>query len=135
MDWYPDRDEDLLLRTAATFATGMASPVSGLLWFRDPERNDIQGELPDWPPVPAQAPRPTGDRAARGIGMLEKADVLAEFAREAIAGARRMPYCVTGADVRLTFTDESWVRLSTGHQNNAERFCALLSLSAENINS
>jgi hypothetical protein len=46
-----------------------------------------------------------------------------------------MPYCATGADVRLTFTDESWVRLSTGHQNNAEHFCALLSLPSEDVNS
>ncbi|WP_330290443.1 hypothetical protein [Streptomyces sp. NBC_00576] len=230
MDWYPDRDEDLLLRTAATFAMGMASPVSGLRWFRDPERNDIQGELAGWPPTPVHAPHPTGDRVTQGIGhaflagipligniianlggasgspfgdvpvrsgpknpeepenevqdfpvmwaapdtlartvpwqldrasrpkgyvtdlvltdrrllflgtrhgtgTLEKADVLTEFARDAIAGARRMPYCATGADVRLTFTDESWVRLSTGHQNNAEHFCALLSLPSENINS
>ncbi|MGY1500214.1 hypothetical protein ACW4TU_27145 [Streptomyces sp. QTS52] len=230
MDWYPDRDEDLLLRTAATFATGMASPVSGLRWFRDPERNDIQGELPGWPPAPVHVPRPKGDRAARGVGRaflvgiplignivanlggasgspfgdvpvrggaknpeepqnevhdfpvmwaaadtlartvpwqldrtrrpkgyvtdlaltdrrllflstrhgtgsLEKADVLAEFARKTIARARRMPYCETGADVRLTFTDESWVRLSIGHQNNAERFCALLPLPSENNNS
>ncbi|NEA68198.1 hypothetical protein [Streptomyces sp. SID12488] len=52
-----------------------------------------------------------------------------------IAQARRMPYCETGADVRLTFTDESWVRLSLGHQNNAERFCALLALPSANNNS
>lgn len=46
-----------------------------------------------------------------------------------------MPYCETGADVRLTFTDDSWIRLPTGHQNNAENFCALLPLPSEDINS
>lgn len=230
MDWYPAPDEDLLLRTAATFATGMASPVAGLRWFRDPERNDIQGELPGWPSAPPQAPHTKSDRVTQGIGRafltgiplignlvanlggasgspfgdvparsgpkgpekpenevhdfpvmwaapntlartvpwqldrtrrpkgyvtdlaltsrrllflgtrhgtgtLEKAEVLAEFASKTITGARRMPYCEAGADVRLTFTDESWVRLSTGHRNNAERLCVLLPVPSGSIDS
>ncbi|MYS94989.1 MULTISPECIES: hypothetical protein [Streptomyces] len=68
MDWYPDADEDLLLRTSARFAGGQAAAVAGCRWFRDPQRNDIQGELPGWPPGPVHTPRTTGDRAARRTG-------------------------------------------------------------------
>ncbi|WP_225797815.1 hypothetical protein [Streptomyces aculeolatus] len=48
------------------FATGMAAPVSGMRWFRDPERRDIQHELPDWPEGPSYALRSRADRNARG---------------------------------------------------------------------
>ncbi len=68
MDWYPSADEDLLLRTSARFAAGLAAPVAGRRWFRDPQRGDIQGELPHWPPGPVHTPRGTGDRAARRTG-------------------------------------------------------------------
>ena len=68
MDWYPSADEDLLLRTSARFAGGLAAPVAGCRWFRDPQRGDIQGELPGWPPGPVHTPRGTGDRTARRTG-------------------------------------------------------------------
>lgn len=68
MDWYPAPDENLLLRTAAKFATGIAPAVAGSRWFRDPERNDIQGELAGWPPGPTYELRSAGDKAARRTG-------------------------------------------------------------------
>jgi hypothetical protein len=68
MDWYPRADEDLLLRTSAKFATGIAPAVAGSRWFRDSERKDIQGELTGWPEGPAYSLRTTGDRAARRTG-------------------------------------------------------------------
>lgn len=68
MDWYPAPDEDLRILTAAKFATGMAPAVAGCRWFRNTERADIQGELPQWPTGPAFAPRSTADRAARRTG-------------------------------------------------------------------
>ncbi|MEU6995591.1 hypothetical protein ABZ953_33665 [Streptomyces sp. NPDC046465] len=55
------------------------------------------------------------------LGSLEHADVLAEFPANALATARQMKFSPLGADVRLTFTDGSWVRLFTGAGNNAER--------------
>ncbi|TPQ22063.1 hypothetical protein [Streptomyces sporangiiformans] len=216
MDWYPAPDEDLLLRTTAKFATGVAPAVSGCRWFRDPERKDIQGELSGWPSGPAFTLRTTGDQAARrtgraflvGIplianlianiggaagspfgdvpvrgkpeepenevrdfpvmwaasgalartvpwqldpgrrpegyvtdlaltsrrllflgvrsGTLDKADVLGEFPRESIATARQMKFSEIGADVRITFADQSWIRLFTGNPDSAERLAELL---------
>jgi len=216
MDWYPDPTEDPLLRAPAKLATGVAPAVAGSRWFRDPDRNDIQGELPGWPEGPVYSLRTTGDRAARrtgraflvGIpvianiianiggaagspfgdvpvrgkpeepenevqdfpvmwaapntlartvpwqldparrpegyttdlvltsrrllflgtrtGTLGKADVLAEFPRDSIATARQMTYSEIEADVRLTFTDQSWIRLFTGNPDSVERLCQLL---------
>ncbi|MFF4250904.1 hypothetical protein ACFY1L_06840 [Streptomyces sp. NPDC001663] len=216
MDWYPSADEDLLVRTAAKFATGIAPAVAGSRWFRDLDRNDIQGELSGWPEGPVYSLHSTGDRVAHrtgraflvGIpvianiianiggaagspfgdvpvrgkpedpdnevqdfpvmwaapgalartvpwqldpgrrpkgyatdlvltsrrllflgtrtGTLDKADVLAEFPRDSIAGARRLTYSEVEADVRLTFTDQSWIRLFAGNPDSAERLCQLL---------
>ncbi|QES42018.1 hypothetical protein DEJ49_14390 [Streptomyces venezuelae] len=211
MDWYPNSDEQLLLRTSVRFATGLAPAVSGSRWFRDLERRDVQDELPGWPPGPTYQLRSAGDKAARrtgrallvGIplvanlianlggaagtplgdvpgrgkpdepenevhdfpvmwaapgslartvpwqldpgrrpedcvtdlvltdrrllflatrkGSLEKAETLGEFARDTIAEVRRMKFSEINADVRVTFTDGSWVRLSVGNPDNAER--------------
>ncbi|MBC9731496.1 hypothetical protein [Streptomyces sp. TRM68367] len=221
MDWYPAADEDLLLRTKAKFATGVAPAVSGSRWFRDTERKDIQGELPGWPPGPVFTPHSTGDKTARragrafltGIplianlianiggapgspfgnvpvrgkpeepenevddfpvmwaapgslarmvpwqldpgrrpegysadlvltsrrllflgthtGTLDRADVLGEFPRDSLAGARRMKFSEVGADVRITFTDQSWIRLFTGDPDTGDRLAALLSGGAQ----
>ncbi|TLS41975.1 hypothetical protein FE633_33410 [Streptomyces montanus] len=60
-------------------------------------------------------------------GALDEADVLGEFPRESIAGARHMEFSEIGADVRITFTDQSWIRLFTGNPNNAERIAGVLS--------
>ncbi|MFD6436793.1 hypothetical protein [Streptomyces venezuelae] len=211
MDWYPNPDEQLLLRTSARFATGLAPAVSGSRWFRDLERRDVQGQLAGWPPGPTYQLRSAGDKAARrtgrallvGIplvanlianlggasgtplgdvpgrgrpdepenevhdfpvmwaapgslartvpwqldpgrrpedcvtdlvltdrrllflatrkGSLEKAETLGEFAHDTVAEVRRMKFSEVNADVRITFTDGSWVRLSVGNPDNAER--------------
>ncbi|MGW5654055.1 hypothetical protein [Streptomyces humi] len=55
--WQPDLGESLLARCGVSFATGAATPVSGMRWFRDTERRDIQEQLPDWPPGPRFTPR------------------------------------------------------------------------------
>ncbi|MFK4067614.1 hypothetical protein [Streptomyces sp. NPDC029674] len=70
MDWYPNADEQLLLRTTARFATGLAPAVAGSRWFRDTGRRDVQGELElaGWPSGPTYELRSTGDKAARRTG-------------------------------------------------------------------
>lgn len=70
MDWLTDPEEDVLTHSAATFATGTAPAVSGHRWFRDVERNDIQGELVSagWPSGPTYAPRTAGNKASRRVG-------------------------------------------------------------------
>ncbi|QEU97501.1 hypothetical protein [Streptomyces kanamyceticus] len=66
--WQPEMGETLLSRTLVTFATGAATPVRGMRWFRDTERNDIQNELSGWPEGPVFTPRSTGGSLARNIG-------------------------------------------------------------------
>ncbi|WP_407560213.1 hypothetical protein [Streptomyces sp. 184] len=72
--WQPRQGETLLSRGAVEFATGMAAPVSGMRWFRDTERRDIQQELPGWPEGPTYVVRSRADqttrRAARGVGVV-----------------------------------------------------------------
>lgn len=70
MDWYPSPNEDVLLRTAAKFATGMAPAVAGSRWFRGSEREDIQQELQaqGWPAGPSFELNSAGDKAARRTG-------------------------------------------------------------------
>ncbi|MFE7069851.1 hypothetical protein ACFU96_07165 [Streptomyces sp. NPDC057620] len=63
--WQPDPGETLLGRAPVTFATGAAPRVKGLRWFRDTDRNDIQGELPGWPEGPSLTARSTGAAAAQ----------------------------------------------------------------------
>lgn len=209
MDWTPAADEDQLFRITVKFATGVAPAVSGSRWFRDAERNDIQGELAEWPDGPVFTPRTQGDQAARSVGrgllsaipvianiianiggaggspfgsgagsgkpeepenevddfpvmwaapgtlartvpwqldpgrrpegyltdlvltsrrllFLDEVGVLAEFPRESISGARQMEFSRIGADMRLTFADDSWIRLFTGSPANAERLAGIL---------
>ncbi|MEV7196753.1 hypothetical protein AB0N81_33875 [Streptomyces sp. NPDC093510] len=66
--WQPELGETLLARTPVSFATGEAMPVSGMRWFRDTERNDIQNELPGWPEGPIYTARSAGNSLARNIG-------------------------------------------------------------------
>lgn len=61
--WQPEPGETLLGRAPMTFATGAAMRVKGMRWFRDTERNDIQGELPGWPEGPVYTTRSTGTRS------------------------------------------------------------------------
>ncbi|MET7323795.1 hypothetical protein [Streptomyces sp. NPDC005549] len=60
MIWKPSTGETLLARVPVTFATGAAMRVRGRRWFRDEERNDIQGELDGWPAGPVRGARSTG---------------------------------------------------------------------------
>ncbi len=66
--WQPAAGETLLSRTLVTFATGAATPVRGMRWFRDTERNDIQNELTGWPEGPVYRPHSTGGSLARKVG-------------------------------------------------------------------
>ncbi|MFH8609047.1 hypothetical protein ACH4D5_16365 [Streptomyces sp. NPDC018029] len=66
--WQPDPGETLLARTPVTFATGAATRVKGMRWFRDTERHDIQSELPGWPEGPVYTPRSSGGSLARKVG-------------------------------------------------------------------
>ncbi|NEC89775.1 hypothetical protein [Streptomyces sp. SID12501] len=63
--WEPEPDEIFIARAPVTFATGAATRVSGMRWFRDPERNDIQSELVGWPEGPTYAAHSVGGTAAR----------------------------------------------------------------------
>jgi hypothetical protein len=54
----------LLSRAPVAFATGAATRVRGMRWFRDPQRNDIQHELPGWPEGPSYTARSTGSVVA-----------------------------------------------------------------------
>ncbi len=59
------------------------------------------------------------------VGMLEHSDVLGELPLDAVAGFRHMTFSSVEADVRLAFTDQSWVRLFTGARNSAERLAQM----------
>jgi hypothetical protein len=60
-----------------------------------------------------------------GIGpdLTASATLLWETPRETVAGAERLAFSEGGHDVRVTFTDGSWVRLSTGA---ADKFAGVL---------
>ncbi|MFE0099468.1 hypothetical protein [Streptomyces sp. NPDC059009] len=66
--WQPDPGETLLARAPATFATGAATRVKGMRWFRDNERNDIQSELPGWPEGPVYTAHSSGASLSRKAG-------------------------------------------------------------------
>ncbi|MGW6062812.1 hypothetical protein [Streptomyces sp. NPDC055189] len=63
--WNPEPGETLLARIPVNFATGAATPVSGMRWFRDEERRDIQGELAGWPDGRVYVKRSNASRVAR----------------------------------------------------------------------
>ncbi|MFC9848381.1 hypothetical protein ACFWFF_00450 [Streptomyces sp. NPDC060223] len=63
--WQPESDEKVIARAPVTFATGEAMRVSGMRWFRDTQRNDIQDELAGWPKGPTYTARSTGSTVAR----------------------------------------------------------------------
>ncbi|MBW8802885.1 MAG: hypothetical protein JF587_03330 [Catenulisporales bacterium] len=89
MDWFPESDETLLYRGRVGFATGRATKVAGMRWFRDENGRDIAGELPGWPEGPVYTPR--GDAAVRttktlgGIG--KGVVVIAAMAINAVSNA------------------------------------------------
>ncbi|MFF3410218.1 hypothetical protein ACFYW8_29280 [Streptomyces sp. NPDC002742] len=63
--WQPDPNETLIARSAVSFATGAATPVAGMRWFRDTGRTDIQDELPGWPEGPRFTVRGKTERRLR----------------------------------------------------------------------
>ncbi|MFE9810861.1 hypothetical protein [Streptomyces sp. NPDC005548] len=63
--WLPDADETLIARVAVGFATGAATPVADMRWFRDTERRDIQADLPGWPEGPSFTVRSKSERRLR----------------------------------------------------------------------
>ncbi|MEU3518755.1 hypothetical protein ABZ770_26330 [Streptomyces sp. NPDC006654] len=65
--WKPPAGEELAARAPVSFATGAADRVKGRRWFRDPERQDIQGELPGWPTGPTYRPRSRFGPIARAV--------------------------------------------------------------------
>ncbi|MFF9300033.1 hypothetical protein [Streptomyces sp. NPDC014764] len=65
--WQPDPGETLVARAPISFATGAAAPVSGMRWFRDTARNDIQNDLEGWPPGPLYMARSATGSATRQI--------------------------------------------------------------------
>ncbi|CAM5361971.1 putative protein OS=Streptomyces fumanus OX=67302 GN=GCM10018772_60570 PE=4 SV=1 [Streptomyces fumanus] len=79
--WQPDSGETLLARSPVTFATGAAPRVRGMRWFRDPDRNDIQHELPGWPEGPSFIARSVGggvaERSLRGAAVAAGVAVMA----------------------------------------------------------
>ncbi|WP_055552705.1 hypothetical protein, partial [Streptomyces kanamyceticus] len=65
--WQPTFGETLLARDAVEFASGTAPAVTGMRWFRDTERKDIQNELTvqaGWPEGPIYTPAPPPRRSA-----------------------------------------------------------------------
>ncbi|MFC8345906.1 hypothetical protein [Streptomyces sp. NPDC057280] len=58
---------------------------------------------------------------------------LAEYSRETISGAQKMKFSKSSADVRITFFDESWIRLFTGNPNCADRIVGILSGSEQAV--
>ncbi|MFF3376274.1 hypothetical protein ACFYXF_25395 [Streptomyces sp. NPDC002680] len=63
--WEPDEGEVLLARAPVTFASGAVMRVSGMRWFRDQDRHDIQGELVGWPAGPTYTAHSTSGTIAR----------------------------------------------------------------------
>ncbi|AZM49802.1 hypothetical protein DMB38_32075 [Streptomyces sp. WAC 06738] len=53
------------------------------------------------------------------VGSIDPADVLWEVPRDTVAELRRMPYSEGESDVRLTFTDSSWIRLTAMNPDDA----------------
>jgi hypothetical protein len=87
-DWTAEPGETVLHRARISFATGAAVPVSGLRWFRDTERNDIQRELPGWPDGPVYTVHTPAQQTARWGGRFLRTGVpaLIGAAIEALGG-------------------------------------------------
>ena len=66
--WQPAPGETLISRRRVNFATGSATSVSEMRWFRDTERRDIQAELPGWPEGPGFTVRSKSERRLRKGG-------------------------------------------------------------------
>ncbi|QKW08899.1 hypothetical protein HUT18_23475 [Streptomyces sp. NA04227] len=66
--WEPEPGETMLARVQVVFATGAATAVKGMRWFRDTERRDIQDRLPGWPAGPEFVARGKSAKGVRGVG-------------------------------------------------------------------
>ncbi|MFE9810863.1 hypothetical protein [Streptomyces sp. NPDC005548] len=66
--WHPSPGETSLARTPGRFATGSDRAVSGMRWFRDTRRDDIQKDLAGWPEGPAFTVLSRSERRARAVG-------------------------------------------------------------------
>ncbi|MGX1028888.1 hypothetical protein RKD37_004189 [Streptomyces ambofaciens] len=106
--WLPPRGETLLARAPVTFATGAAMRVRGKRWFRDTERNDIQGQLAGWPEGPVytarSAPKATALNTLKGSAIA--AVTLAWGALSSQGGSVGGPSGKTGADFSHDRADE-----------------------------
>ncbi|MFE7031537.1 hypothetical protein ACFU9Y_14605 [Streptomyces sp. NPDC057621] len=60
-------------------------------------------------------------------GASDEAEVLGEFPRASVTAARQMTFSEINADVRITFADQSWIRLFTGNPTSAEKLAGILS--------
>jgi hypothetical protein len=90
------------------FASGAAARVKGKRWFRDTERNDIQGQLPGWPTGPAytarSAPKATALNTLKGSAIA--AVTLAWGALSSQGGSVGGPSGRNGTDVSHDRADE-----------------------------
>ncbi|MBZ6131488.1 hypothetical protein [Streptomyces olivaceus] len=105
--WKPDPGETLLARSPVSFATGAASRVRGMRWFRDPERNDIQHELAGWPDGPDFTARSVGGSTAhKGLRGVAKATGVAVMAMLGAAGGNVSGSSVASTDDGSDFPDD-----------------------------
>jgi hypothetical protein len=99
----PNESEDFPVMWAAPGALARTLP-----WQLDPARR------PDRYRVDAVVTERRVLLLGVGSDMTAPAEVLWESPRNAIAEARPLPFSENGHDLRLTFSDGSWVRLATG---------------------
>lgn len=133
------------VRTSISFASGFAAPVAGMCWFRDPARSDIQAELAGWPAGPAYTPHSRGDQAeGRALDGVSRcgpggdrtplagagpnrvtattpAEILWQVSRDVVQGAQRREFGASKGDVKIAFTDGSWIRLDTWSSGRATK--------------
>ncbi|MFE1586422.1 hypothetical protein ACFW6Q_12110 [Streptomyces sp. NPDC058737] len=106
--WLPPQGETFLARAPVVFASGAAMRVRGKRWFRDTERNDIQGQLPGWPEGPTYTARSAPKAGALNTlkGTAIAAVTLAWGALSSQGGSVGGPSGGTGADVSHDRADE-----------------------------
>ncbi|MFF4472951.1 hypothetical protein ACFYZ3_25705 [Streptomyces sp. NPDC001599] len=106
--WLPPQGETLLARAPVVFASGAAMRVRGKRWFRDTERNDIQGQLPDWPEGPTYTERSAAKATALNTlkGTAIAAMTVAWGALSSQGGSVGGPSGKTGADISHDRADE-----------------------------
>ncbi|MBY8882765.1 hypothetical protein [Actinacidiphila acidipaludis] len=88
-DWTPNPGETVLARSRIDYATGAAAQVAGSRWFRNTDREDVQGELPGWPEGPEYVLHTPSQQAARKTGRFARVAIpaLLNAAAELFGGA------------------------------------------------